>query len=85
MYDIGLIGIGYWGPNVARSMELTGRVCIRWLCDVNEVRTKALGRATRTRVTTNPQDVFKDPNACSRDCDACEQPFRAGYAGSARG
>jgi predicted dehydrogenase len=62
MYNIGLIGIGYWGPNIARSMELTERARIRWLCDVNEVRAKALRpRYPYARVTTNPQDVFEDP------------------------
>jgi len=62
MYNIGLIGIGYWGPNIARSLELTGRACLSWLCDVNEARAKALGaHYPHARVTTNPLDVFKDP------------------------
>jgi predicted dehydrogenase len=62
MYNIGLIGIGYWGPNIARSMDLTGRARIRWLCDLNEVRATALrDRYPQARITTKPQDVFKDP------------------------
>lgn len=38
MIHIGLIGTGYWGPNIAKSFELTGKATIRWLCDLDSTR-----------------------------------------------
>ena len=38
MLQIGLIGTGYWGPNIAKSFELTGKAEIRWLCDLDSKR-----------------------------------------------
>ncbi len=40
MLQIGLIGTGYWGPNIARSLELTGKAEIRWLCDLDSSRSR---------------------------------------------
>ena len=38
MLQIGLIGTGYWGPNLVKSFELTGKAEVRWLCDLDSRR-----------------------------------------------
>jgi predicted dehydrogenase len=60
--QIGIIGLGYWGPHIARSLELTGRATVRRLCDLNAERLETLraGHPEAT-LTTDPEDVFGDP------------------------
>ncbi len=38
MIQVGLIGAGHWGPNIARCFELSGNVELRWLCDLDSSR-----------------------------------------------
>lgn len=40
---IGLVGCGYWGPNLARSLVETGGIELAWLCDTNPAHLEALG------------------------------------------
>ncbi len=44
MLQIGLIGTGYWGPNLAKSFELTGKAEVRWLCDLDSRRLEQLSQ-----------------------------------------
>lgn len=61
MFKIGLIGIGYWGPNLARSFELTGKATIRWLCDLDRSKlNKMSGKYPHAKVTTNVDYLFQD-------------------------
>jgi predicted dehydrogenase len=56
------IGIGYWGPNVARSLVSTGRADLRWLCDLNaDVLAKVAANYPQTRTTADMQDILGDP------------------------
>ena len=41
MLQIGLVGLGHWGPNIVKSFELTGEASVTHVCDLNE---KALAR-----------------------------------------
>jgi predicted dehydrogenase len=41
---VGVAGLGYWGPNLARNMAAVPDVELRWLCDA---RSEALERAGR--------------------------------------
>ncbi len=62
MHRIGLIGVGHWGPNIARSMELTGRARLTWLCDTDGERLAAVGgRYREARTSTEPEELFADP------------------------
>ena len=38
MIQLGLIGVGHWGPNIARCFEISGNVELRWLCDLDSSR-----------------------------------------------
>ena len=59
MFQIGLIGAGRWGPNVARSFEETGEAEIRWICDPDETRRAAV--PSRARRTARLDEVLGDP------------------------
>lgn len=58
---VGLIGLGYWGPNFARIANEHGDVVLAWCCDRSE---KALELAERrfphVRRTTELADVLGD-------------------------
>ncbi len=60
---IALVGIGYWGPNIASSMEATGRAEMAWLCDINPDN---LARAAKGRpdvpTTADIKEILNDPS-----------------------
>jgi predicted dehydrogenase len=58
---IGLAGLGYWGPNLARNFaELAD---LAWLCDLSpDLLTEAQGRHPQARTTTNFDDLLADPD-----------------------
>ncbi|NLN75546.1 MAG: Gfo/Idh/MocA family oxidoreductase [Armatimonadetes bacterium] len=41
MINLGLIGVGYWGPNLARNLNNTENAALAWVCDADE---KSLGK-----------------------------------------
>ena len=59
---IGVIGYGYWGPNVVRNFYNTPNAVVASVCDLN---VKSLQRVRRTYpsmvVTTNPADILTSP------------------------
>ena len=62
MIRIGLIGFGYWGPNVARAAESSGVLAVEMIADASPA---ALERATRrhpaARMTTDWRALVADP------------------------
>lgn len=58
---VGVVGLGYWGPNLARVLVETPGVELAWLCDLDESR---LGRLTlrypAARTTTDLDDLLAD-------------------------
>jgi len=38
MLNVGLVGYGYWGPNVARNLNAASGVCLKWICDKRKDR-----------------------------------------------
>ena len=52
MYRIGLVGTGYWGANIANSLEAAGNARIAWLCDVNPENLAAAARRHPQAQTT---------------------------------
>src|ERR1700687_5578445 len=63
MIRVGVIGYGYWGPNIVRNFHGQNHTRVEMLCDKN---VNALARATRSypaiRVTTDPCDILKSPD-----------------------
>ncbi len=42
--DIGVVGLGYWGPNLLRALAEMPDVEVRWICDLDEELLERFGR-----------------------------------------
>jgi predicted dehydrogenase len=61
MIRAALVGTGYWGPNLANSIERTGKGILHRLCDVNPENLDALAqRYPQAKVTTDIEEVIAD-------------------------
>jgi predicted dehydrogenase len=60
--QIGVAGLGYWGPNLARNFAGLADSELRWLCDGSEeARDKAAAQWPGVRVTADLDDLLADP------------------------
>jgi predicted dehydrogenase len=58
---IGVAGLGYWGPNLARNFAALDGVELAWLCDASEdARARAAARFPGVRVTGDLDDLLSD-------------------------
>lgn len=63
MISIGVVGYGYWGPNLVRNFSEEGRTRVVGICDASEQRLcVARGRFPGALTTTNATDLIRDPN-----------------------
>ncbi len=61
MINIGLIGYGYWGPNLARNFNSNDRVDLSVICDFSEARLKAAAKLyPSVRLTNNAEELFEN-------------------------
>src|SRR6202166_109575 len=62
MIRVGVIGYGYWGPNVVRNFYAVDHTRVEMLCDMNS---SALARARKSypglEMTTDPEEILKSP------------------------
>jgi predicted dehydrogenase len=59
---IGIIGYGYWGPNLVRNFAERQDATVRTVCDLRRERLAQVERRyPGVSVTTTPSDVFGDP------------------------
>src|SRR5581483_5104401 len=57
---VGVAGLGYWGPNLARNFDDLAE--LRWLCDMSDAaRSRFAQRYPNARVTGDFDDVLGDP------------------------
>jgi predicted dehydrogenase len=57
---VGLVGLGYWGPNLARNFDHLADLA--WLCDVDEELRASFGaRYPSARVTAEFEEMLVDP------------------------
>jgi predicted dehydrogenase len=62
MITIGVIGCGYWGPNLIRNFAENERAQLRWICDTDEKRLNAIGRRyPATSIATDYRQLLADP------------------------
>jgi predicted dehydrogenase len=60
---VGLAGLGYWGPNLARNFGDLPEADLRWLCDRSPEALTAHGaRFPTARRTTRFADLLEDPD-----------------------
>ena len=60
---IGVVGCGYWGPNLLRNFADNERVEVRWLCDANAPRLASLARRYPfAQTSSDAYKLFQDTN-----------------------
>ncbi len=66
MINVGVIGYGYWGPNIVRNFNAAQGARVTAICDANqESRNRAKKAYPHAEVTSDCQDIIK-----SRDIEA---------------
>ena len=62
MINVGLIGFGYWGPNVARNLHENSGIKLKWICDKNKERLDKAKNiyVSETEYTDNYKDILDD-------------------------
>ncbi|HMJ25375.1 MAG TPA: Gfo/Idh/MocA family oxidoreductase [Pyrinomonadaceae bacterium] len=59
---VGVIGCGYWGPNLLRNFAENESAELRWICDGDPSRLAAMGRRyPAAQTTTDYQQLLADP------------------------
>jgi len=59
---IGVVGLGYWGPNLARNFDALPSATLRWCCDADEaIRARYAAQYPATRFTAKLDDLLDDP------------------------
>ncbi len=59
---VGVIGLGYWGPNLLRNFSENESAELRWICDGDSSRLGAMGRRyPAAQTTTDYQKLLADP------------------------
>ena len=62
MINIGVIGYGYWGPNLVRNFAEVSGCRVHSVCDLRVERLGVIGsRYPGVKVTANPDDLINDP------------------------
>src|SRR5258708_14346854 len=74
---VGIIGLGYWGPNYVRNFLRTTDAEIAWICDLSETAIKNINNLYPHLQTTNKYtDILMDPTV---DCVAIATPPQTHY------
>ncbi|MDQ3134482.1 MAG: Gfo/Idh/MocA family oxidoreductase [Acidobacteriota bacterium] len=61
MTSIGVIGCGYWGPNLIRNFAEHEAARLSWICDTDEQRLARVGRRyPSARTTPDCRELFAD-------------------------
>jgi predicted dehydrogenase len=62
MINIGIIGYGYWGPNLVRNFAELSRAKVTAVADLDPKRLELVSRRfPNVKTTTNWQDLIRDP------------------------
>jgi len=58
---IGVVGLGYWGPNLIRNLNELEGADLRWICDLDQSRLDLFGkRYPSVRATRRFDDLLRD-------------------------
>jgi predicted dehydrogenase len=58
----GVVGLGYWGPNLIRNLNELDAADLRWICDLDQSRLDTFGkRYPAVRCTRSYEDLVADP------------------------
>ena len=60
----GVVGLGYWGPNLIRNLQELETSEVSWICDLDRARLQSIGkRYPAARSTTSFDDLLDDPSS----------------------
>jgi predicted dehydrogenase len=60
--SVGVVGLGYWGPNLARNFDRLGESDLRWLCDTSEEsREQWAADFPQARMAADVDELLADP------------------------
>jgi predicted dehydrogenase len=60
---VGVVGLGYWGPNLARNLDAIAGCELRWLCDPSAAAREKLARSfPSARATGELSELLEDPD-----------------------
>jgi predicted dehydrogenase len=63
MIRIGVIGYGYWGPNIVRNFTAHHELTVTHICDTSPDRLKAAKESyPGIKVTSDPSEILNDPS-----------------------
>jgi predicted dehydrogenase len=58
---VGVLGLGYWGPNLARNFDRLSETELRWICDASdEARERWAPQFPSARVSADLDDLLAD-------------------------
>jgi len=59
---LGVVGLGYWGPNLARNFDRLPEAELGWICDISEeARARWAPSFPRARASEEPEELLADP------------------------
>ena len=59
---VAVVGLGYWGPNLARNFEALPEAELAWICDGSAAQlARVTSRFPRARASTSLDDLLGDP------------------------
>jgi predicted dehydrogenase len=62
MINVGIIGFGYWGPNLVRNFMMSDQASVALVADVSKNRLDSVGKLyPGVRTTTSASDLIADP------------------------
>jgi predicted dehydrogenase len=62
MISVGVVGLGYWGPNLVRNFMSSSRTRLAYICDVNPASLASVGAEfPGVPRTVDANEVFADP------------------------
>ena len=77
MFNVAVVGCGYWGPNLIRNFNSLPECRVKTICDLDRERLDHLARTyPGTTVTTDFAEVVADPGV---DAVAIATPVRAHF------
>jgi predicted dehydrogenase len=69
---VGVVGLGYWGPNLARNLDRLAGAELRWICDgSNAARERVASQFPRVAVSADLGELLADPEL---DAVVCATP-----------
>lgn len=61
MIRAGIVGVGYWGPNLLRNLSDNPEISVRWMCDLSsDTLKKLMPRYPSVPTTTRYADLLSD-------------------------